>query len=113
MVFPIRNHAFENAIGRDRSIEGRADNTRPVLFRRDQPGNGRAVKVGTSRLGIGVIAAIVELAGRVVIAVEVEMIGLDAVIDHAHTDPGPRIVIPNAGDVDIDAGNTAELSGVQ
>ena len=64
LVFPIRNHAFENAIGRDRSIEGRADNTRPVLFRHDQPGDGRAVKVGTSGIGIGVIAALVELASR-------------------------------------------------
>ena len=96
-----------------RRIIGDADRAAAVVLRGDDTRHSRAVIVGRSAWRRTVNTAAEHNVLRcVIVVIEIVMGELDAVVINRNGHPGAGIVVPNAGNVEIDAGNTAALSGV-
>ena len=109
----VGHGAAEDTETGDGRVVGDADRARPVPLRRDQAGDGGAVKVAGAGRRVAVVAAVVIVQRSVVIAVEIGVRVLDTVIDDTDIDTGPGIVVPHAGHVDIDARLAAALARVE
>ena len=71
------------------------------------------MRIACCRDWVGIVAAVVELAGNIVVVVQIVVGVLDAIVDHTDAHTSACVVVPNAGYVDVDSGLPAALAVIQ